>query len=67
MATVSKSQTYYVTRAAVRAVVKISLLMVAYAVLHVAAVSVWNALLFAAVVGCGFLIYSHRTKQSEQN
>lgn len=67
MAAVAKSQTYYMTRAVVRVLVKVVLLLVAYVVLHVAALSVWNALLFAAIVSCGFLIYENKTKKSAQN
>jgi hypothetical protein len=66
MATATKSKMYYTTRTVVRVVVKVLLLLVAYAVLHLAASSIWNALLFAAVVGCGFLIHDYKTKQSVQ-
>lgn len=66
MATATKSKMYYTTRTVVRVVVKVLLLLVAYAVLHLAAGSIWNALLFAAVVACGFLIHDYKTKQSVQ-
>lgn len=65
MATASKSKAYYTTRTVVRVAVRVLLLLAAYVILHVAASSVWNALLFFAIIACGILIYDHKTKQAE--
>ena len=67
MATATKSKMYYTTRTVVRVVVKVLLLLAAYVILHVAASSIWSALFFAAIVGCGFLIHDYKTNQSAQD
>lgn len=66
MAVASKSRTYYTTRSVVRFIFRVILLLTAYVVLHVVASSIWNTLLFFAVIACGILIYDYKTKQSDE-
>jgi hypothetical protein len=66
MAVTTKSKTYYTTRTVVRFIFRVIVLLTAYVVLHVVASSIWNTLLFFAVIACGILIYDNKTKQSEE-